>query len=1070
MKSNNTQLSRRTLLKVGGATGLGLAFVAGAGATPAAASALPTRLLHADALRAADPASLAELEARALALQPPMFLFETALPPQLTAEDGSTVAISDEQAIIGAHSLKWDFAGGSAVRFTAPLDSPDTRGAGSATALLGSESTFGYWVHSAMARDEVLRFEFGRDGGTDAWFEMHLGFNGWRTAWIRLATDLSGTPRRDMNTVRLIAPPSAGTLFIDQLVLNTRMRSDHPSRDRQVPFVNPEGDTAPNGHWLALLHYQEEFDAQPIAPSTSAEHLADVAAVTAAYHDRYLASGVTVTDDLVATLTQQLNELGVPERGTSGPATPIFTFQQAIFPPAIAAELVAFANATTLRAVTDQMQKVARAYDRADAARKPALAELYLRSVEHIRAVGWAAGSCQGTIHHVGYQIRGYYDSVYLMQDVLREASLFEAVRDDIDWFSGMGRMLERPIRLGGIMDIFNCNVRGLVAAALLRDTPQLQASHLAVVRDYLNLALKPSPGLDGGVKTDGSGFHHGGFYPAYSSDGYSGLAPMIAILSGSSFRISGEALGLLKKSVLLMRTYANKVQWALPVCNRHPLGTDALKVPIFQWLAQAGTPDSSAPLDPEIGAAFLRLLPQKPNSAQRAVAKRLEAAGISAEASPTGNWTMNYGALNVHRRDDWSVVVRGHNRYLWATEIYVSDNIYGRYSTYGQIQVQGRGDPVNNLDSGFSQEGWDWCRFPGTTAKRLPIDEMYTDLGSGIESLAATDSRFGGACSIDGTNGMFAMELHENPAYDASHRARKSVFLFDDRVIAVGSAIENRDTIHETATTLFQSHLAAASDPTYLNSTNPQTVSPFSLAPDRKSNQAQWLIDAQGNGYYLPRKQRLGLERGTQHSKDQSSGAPTSGDFATAWLSHGTRPNRESYEYAILVNRTPRQMMDFVSAMEDVATAPYRVLEASADVHVVFDRASGITAYAVFEPRKKLKHGPLVSADTPSLIMTRSDAASLTLSVADPDLRLYEGIDEAQYDSNGNYVGNLAPNSRPWATNPSASHQLTLTVDGRWRLQDAREGVQLRISKNETTVAITTVDGVPVQLLLVQA
>src|SRR5699024_2405182 len=113
---------------------------------------------------------------------------------------------------------------------------------------------------------------------------------------------------------------------------------------------------------------------------------------------------------------------------------------------------------------------------------------------------------------------------------------------------------------------------------------------------------------------------------------------------------------------------------------------------------------------------------------------------------------------------------------------------------------------PINYEDSGYTPEkGWDWNRWPGTTTKHLPLDKLKAE--SPTEMLL-TDEAYAGGLNIQKENGMYAMKLHENPKYDESFKARKSVFMFDNRIIALGSDIEDADSEYNTETTLFQNHL----------------------------------------------------------------------------------------------------------------------------------------------------------------------------------------------------------------------------------------------------------------------
>lgn len=1029
---------------------------AAAAGLPAAAAAAGAASDRPAAPAATDPPTV---EDRALALDPPVFLFETRVPGQLRPGPGSLLSISGTTARIGPHSLRWDYQPGAEIEVSAPLRyEPDSYRDGDDQATMGTVDTFAVWIHSDRALDDVLKVQFGRGRRVDAWCEIHLGFTGWRTVWIRYGHDLSGKPRAGMDTVRFVAPKGAGagTLHLDQLVLNTELRPDHPTRDRQVPFVNPEGDTAANAHWLALLSYSQRLAAHPLpTPEPTAEETASLAEVAQRY-TALLRKPAKADDAAVAALTAAADDLGVPREGEQVPGRAIDSYQTEIYPPAIAAELNAFVNGSPLRKVTDLMYQTACSYAAAsDDVHRTQLTDLYLRILDHVRDQGWAAGSCQGTIHHLGYQFRGFYDSVHLIRDALDHRGLLDGVREDLAWFTGLGRLLQDfddAESYGGIFDILNTNLQGMLGAALLMPTAPQQTAHLHALRRWLDSALSVSPGIMDGFKADGSVFHHLGMYPDYARDGYKGSSPTVAALSGTAFRISQAAHRRYNDALLRMRVYANESDWPLSLAARHPTGLTGLALPPYQWLTTAGSPDGSAPLDPEVGAAFLRLLPAKPSSAQKAIAQQLAAAGVVPEPAPTGSWAMNHSALALHRRADWLVAVRGHNRYLWSTEIYATDNLYGRYTTYGQIQVLGRGDPVDNLASGFVQPGWDWNLWPGTTAIHLPYDELRSNLAGAIEQMPLSQSRFGGAGTIDDRHAVFAIDLHEHPVYNPSHRARKSVFLFDERVVALGSGIHNDDTVNATRTTLFQCRLAQTTDPVLHSALG--AIADFPYTSDRVQAGPTWMIDPAGNGYWIPAGQRLALSRTTQTAPEQGTGQPGTADFATSWLDHGKAPEGGRYAYALIVGATQEYMTQFAADMADPAAAPYAVLRHDDGAHVVHDRATGITGYAVFASQRALAgSGPIAAVDTPSLLLAREEAGELVLSVTDPDLRLYEGRDKDQYDSRGTFTGVLSPFSRPWRSSPGAVHRLRLTVRGTWR--QAGEDPRVRTSGHGADTAV---------------
>lgn len=1013
------EFDRRTLLSVAAAGAATVAF-----ASPAYASPLgPPRSLRA---AAATSSTMSELEARALALTPPVFLLETTVPSQFSTTPGSTMSITGEVAHTGTACLQWDYASQAQLSIDAPLAyMPPSGGNG---ADVGADvSTISFWVYQFAASSEKLRIELGRGSGTDLWCEVNLDFTGWRTVWIRYQ-DMQGTANADMNSVRFIAPATAGTLYLDFVLINEPIRSNHPTPDRQVPFVNPQVGTDPNEHWLDLLWFSQQ-DAQPLATSTPTPgQLADLATVTKAFTAN-VGGHPKVTATSVASIASAVDALGVPAAGSKpGKGRSIMGYQNAIWPAAIADDLKALDPVAALRDYTTQMQTIANAYtSTTDPSLQGKLADLYVRMLEHFWDQGWDDGSAQGTIHHLGYQARGFYISVWLMRDLLAQRQLLAHAKATLSWLVGMGRVRQSTDDVSrfynGIMDIVNTTVIGMLGSALLADSDAEKVARVQLVKQWIDNATKFSAGTQGGFKPDLSTFHHMGHYPAYSRDGFSGGSPALMVLSGTSFAVSQETHQRWVDALLAMRFYSNQTQWPIALSNRHPTGDDGLNVNAYLTMTLAGSADGSAALDPVMGAAFLRLLPAKPSTAQSTLAKQLAAAGVVAEPAPTGCQVMNHSPLVSQRRDNWLVSVRGHNRYLWCTEIYPGSNNFGRYMTYGHVQVMAGGAPVTNEGSGFVQPGWDWNRYPGTTTIHLPYEKLNASTDATGEEVLLSDQRLGGGGSIGGQNGAFMMSLHENATHDGSFYARKSVFLFDNRVVVLGEGIVNDDRTNNTETTLFQCHLADTSVPT-VDSRN-GSIAALPYADASKTKDAVWLVDPQGHGYYVPKGQQLVVSRAVQTAPDQGNASQASEPYATAVLDHGTRPRGGEYEYALVVGATPDSMTTFATAMGKSSTAPYTVVRKDSSAHVVTDRATGITACAVFEGTRKLTKGLVRAVDTPSVVLVQPNASGLALSVTDPDLRFYDGEDT--------FAPDISPFGVPWKASPSQGSTITVELDGAW-------------------------------------
>lgn len=176
---------------------------------------------------------------------------------------------------------------------------------------------------------------------------------------------------------------------------------------------------------------------------------------------------------------------------------------------------------------------------------------------------------------------------------------------------------------------------------------------------------------------------------------------------------------------------------------------------------------------------------------------------GITPAKAPQGFFVYNYGSTGIFRRNDWMVTLKGYTTDVWGAEIYKKDNRYGRYQSYGSVQIMGY---PSRIASGYDENGWDWNRLPGTTTIHLPFELLDSPLPG--TTMAHSKENFSGSSALEGKNGMFAMKLMERNLknFTPDFVARKSVFCFDNRMICLGTGISNSNASFPTETTLFQS------------------------------------------------------------------------------------------------------------------------------------------------------------------------------------------------------------------------------------------------------------------------
>jgi chondroitin-sulfate-ABC endolyase/exolyase len=989
------------------------------------------------------PARALQLEKEANAMGIPLFLFENGVPRTFKTEKGATVEMDNHHSKDGKHALKWNYTKGSKlmvkekIGFTPFVSNNQDQ----------SIRTFVVWVYNEKPVNDTVTFQFGRGNHVDSWFEMNLNFTGWRTAWVSYERDMEGTPHPNMNRMTIVAPETqSGTLYFDSMMLSTPIDPRHHTPDLQVPFVNPGIMEAANAHWLGLLHYSKLTPPDPQTEVT-VDNLAGIRNIESKFTELVFKKQ-KVTEALLDEIRTRFAtyDLKRDAQGIKGASLFMPHFDQV--PAAIKTSFKELSNTADLREFTDFMSLVANTYlSTEDGAIKNELKSMFIDLSDHLFDQGWVDGSGQGTMHHLGYNIRGFYSSAFLMRDVLKEANLLDRTKKTLFWLSGAGEIYTPKEEVVSNIDILNTTLNGRLASILVQDDNREKIRDMEAFTAWLSQGLLPAKGLEAAFKKDGSAYHHANHYPAYAKDAFNGVTPMMYVLSDGPFRVTEAAHESLKKALMAMRIYSNKTQWLISVAGRHPDGNGALVLPPFRYMALAGSPDGKEQIDREVASAYLRLTDK-----EDATVRQFKNLGIEPETDPNGFWSMNYANLGIHRKDQWLVGVKGYSRYLWGNETYQNANLYGRYMSYGQMQIMGE---YNHRDSGYVQEGWDWNRWPGTTTIHLPFEKLRSDVRnvdrfSGFEEMLISDETYSGSLSLQGQNGMFAMKLHEHPKYDGSHRARKSYFFFENRIVALGSDIENENIEYPTETTLFQNHMESETEAMWISKTG--AITEFPYKNQLALTQDAWLIDNKKNGFYVPAGQTLSISRTEQLSMHQKDGSDTSGKFTTAWIDHGKAPKDGTYQYAVLVDTNENQMAEFAGLMEEQDKAPYNILQQNQMGHIVHDRATGITGYALFEASESIDKGIVRAVDTPSMVMSRMDGEKLVLSAVDPDLRLYEGLEEDQYDENG-VQKEVSIYSRQWRHAESIMRPMKVTIEGEWTITSNDNRIRILSSENGRTV-----------------
>jgi chondroitin-sulfate-ABC endolyase/exolyase len=970
---------------------------------------------------------------------------ENSVPMDWTAINGK-LSITDNHFKLGKQAVKWDWTTGS--KSMLQVRSSDFQ-----AVAANPRSTFVVWIYNETPVKDKLVFKFGTKHKAVCSFDFNLNFKGWRTAWVMYHRDMQGKPGADMNILTVQAPAAVkkGRLFFDQVMYDVTINPRSPMRDEQVPFVNLEGDKAANAHWNSLYTFNKTPHYVALPVKFEQRDQVDIAEVTKRFKELILLAGQGNGKNALEEIQKAFDYWAIRRDKGLIMGRSVYSTNDVELVSLSPAEGVKESNRLSgIKRYTQLMLQVAQTYNASsDLMAKQKLETIFIALLDHLDDQGWTYGSGMGALHHHGYNLEGYYSACLLMKDVIKKHHKLDRTFKSMTWFSGLGRTLQLPDQLpSSNIDVFNTLLNSMLSAVLIMDDSPEKLRYLQSFSTWLSKNIEPDHTIEGAFKPDGAVFHHGNLYPAYGIGGYTGIAPIVYALSGTSFSVEKYAHESLRNSLLMIHYYTNPYKWPISISGRHPTGNWRIADLPYAYMAMAGTPDGTLKTDTLMASIYLKLNGGKKNKwTETFKNSQVKPAGYA-----SGHWNLNYGLFDIHRRKDWLLTVRGHNRYFISHESYPGANMYGRYLAYGHLEVL---FPDTKADDGsnFKDEGWDWNNIPGTTTLHMPLNKLRANVinaddYSGIEEMLISDERFAGGTTFQ-KQGMFAMKLHGHDKYDmGSFRATKSWFMFDNLVVCLGSDIRNSITEYATETTLFQNYLKAPSDVLAVNGTKITSFPYSSKGQDRKS---LTVVDNRKIGYYIPDAGNVLLTKATQVSRDQKDKNKTTGDFAKLIFEHGKAPSNADYQYAMLIKTDEKEMESLALSMSGKQPL-YKVLQKDSVAHIVWYATQQITALAVFGNNSKTSDSLLLQNNKPCLLMYQKEGDRLSLSVTDPDLAFYEGPDDSPLTKEGKRK-EVSIYSRNWYRSPSKPSVVKLLIKGSWIAKSGENNLEAILQPDGNTV-----------------
>lgn len=949
------------------------------------------------------------------ALQAQIYSFEDGqVSSAFTTTDGR-LAVSGAKFKLGIKSLCWDWKASSKLT----LDNPT----GLEEASKNRDGGIYLWVYNTVPTESKLVFTF--SDNTDqakCHLDFNLNFKGWRCLLTSFVRDMAKD--KSVLTKLIVEAPAVGkgTIYFDYLEFQKSVKWDRMS-DAQYKV-----DQSP-----VISNYQGVRQSTELKALTTATPTELAAAeiiinrLDAWYFPSESFSAIPVYQTRRAAverqikfgLTHNLNDLNLTV------ATDGTVLGAGLFPENMPAKIDGI-NVRKFKDITSGSM-LPLAYD--FGLNKTELSKTrYLNMIDWMNDQGWADGSAMGGINFEKLRSAGYFHSIFIMRNELGAERLAREL-NTFNWMGKIGALSPENEKIGENAD----DIRSLAIAkmmyALMQPIPEKRASILLSLKRYFNNAFAISPGFSETFKSDYSGFHHAGtYFTQYYPEALYTASLIFYLLHDTPYALSDEVYSTLKNCLLTYRNVCSVYDAPVSTCGRFPLGGQFLDetLPAFAYLALSKKQQES-----ELLAAFGRIwkpnespIKENLNSANTGICLRttlgetalcLQAAAlnVAAETSPKAAFFMPYSGLMVHRSEKNHIAIKGFSKYVWDYESSATENLYGRYLSYGQIEYTNliTGQRNNN----FENNQWDWSRLPGTTTKHLlPSEMVFKQTHRNF-----SDKAFLGGTALNDSTSMFSMQLHDN-AYDKTFSANKSVLCFGNVLVCVGSNICDSSKSVRTETTLFQQEFRDG---------NNVKLNGKSLNKNWNNLENPILKDNIGNIYIV----KSGL---VDVNKTDS--------MATSIINHGFAPQNKTYGYYMLLQPNDAQVKKYSNSK----TNPISIIRQDEVAHIVSNRDEKTCSYAIYDASNAFNDKWIQQVNTPSIVMLKELGNSrLMLSLTDPDMHRSS-------------VTNLSTMKKEVEEAASGSFKYEITLNGRYQLDIENSDFLITTTEKSTKIALEVVEG----------
>lgn len=675
--------------------------------------------------------------------------------------------------------------------------------------------------------------------------------------------------------------------------------------------------------------------------------------------------------------------------------------------------------------------------------------------------------------HGVCLRSSGYATAIFLMKEELLAAGEFAhhlGALNTLTAFIAPEYSNFNFTNPGFNSDVVRTSIQQRLCYILAQDdTDNSKLINMDFLKRFIDNALKISNGWNDCIKPDFITYHHRGAYSnSYGTEALHQSSILNMMLKNTAYELNTEAQSNLKTAILTYSKFSKGFEMPLGLAGRFPTNTDAIN-DLRPALAFLYVTDPVANAD--AGKEFIRLWGI--SSTANTALLRMNALSITLVYTPgglmdmlqtldtgltplpeitEGQFDFPYAGLSVHKYNGFQASVKGTSKHIWHFENSATENVFGRYTSAGALELLITGNPVTRTSNGYTENGWDWSHIPGTTVASLPLSVLGT--GTMREMNGKSFLAHG---SLD-NNGIFGMDYKDfNSATPMT--ALKSNFFFKNTILCLASNIRDINGTYPIHTTLFQTALADSNTPTYVNGSAATGIN----FTQTQTTGAFWATDAIGNGYVIPSNSNnidpVTVTRSVQNSRNNTNTLDTTGNFTTAYINHGIAPTAGKFQYAVIMQggQTDTQQL------ADNFNSYFKIYHQNSAAHIVEYIPDNIFGYVIFNAATVFTYDAVVSVNKPAVVMTQKvdGGNKLKVSLTNPNLGLLTATETYKWSqiSGQNSILNRVPQADP----------VTLTLSGYWELAAPQNNITTTINGSNTDVTFTTINGLTIQTELVK-